>query len=258
MKRRRFMAAGVLTAAAAMAGKSGGALASGQRQYLELRHYAMASLQKRDAFNTYLSKAMIPALNRLGVAPVGVFRLADNKDLGLHVLLPHNSLESAATAGRRLLEDANHLRLMEELIGDTKEDPAYARIDSQLLLAFDLCPRVVPLAQKKDTRVFQLRVYESHNTVIAMRKVEMFDKGIIALFRRTGVNPVFMGECLIGGNMPSLSYMVGFDDADAQKKAWDAFRQHPEWKKMQADPYYKDTVSKITNLEFRPTAASQL
>ncbi|MBN2269478.1 MAG: NIPSNAP family protein [Sedimentisphaerales bacterium] len=257
MKRRSFLAAGCLAATATMPRSADAALRPAQKQYLELRHYELASVKKRNTFNTFLSKAMIPVLNRLGVAPVGVFRLADNKNFSLRVLLPHNSMESVATANTKMLLDPNYLKLRDELLNDSKNDPAYLRMHSSLLLAFDLCPKV-EMSSQKDTRVFQLRIYESYNTTMAKRKIEMFNKGIINLFRRTGVNPVFMGEGLIDQNMPRLTYMVGFDDPDTQKKAWDAFRQHPEWKKMQEDPYYKDTVSRITNIELRPTAASQI
>ena len=44
----------------------------------------------------------------------------------------------------------------------------------------------------------------------------------------------------------------------AQKAAWGTFGKHPEWKKMSSDPYYKDTVSNITNLVLKPTMASQI
>jgi hypothetical protein len=52
--------------------------------------------------------------------------------------------------------------------------------------------------------------------------------------------------------------MVGFDDTDAQKKAWGAFIKRPEWKKISTDPYYADTVSNITNLVLKPSASSQI
>jgi len=129
---------------------------------------------------------------------------------------------------------------------------------SSLLLSFEQCPKV-EVPSKNDSRLFQLRIYESHNTTKAKLKVEMFnERGEIAVFRKTGLNPVFFGERMVGDKMPCLTYMVGFDDGEAQKKAWDTFRQHPEWKKMSSEARYKDTVSNITNLVLKPTAASQI
>jgi hypothetical protein len=70
--------------------------------------------------------------------------------------------------------------------------------------------------------------------------------------------PVFFGEAIIGEKMPNLTYMLGFDDSEAQKAAWDKFKVHPEWKKMSTDPYYKDTVSNITNIILIPTKSSEI
>ena len=145
-----------------------------------------------------------------------------------------------------------------DILNCPKSDPVYKRFESSLLLAFDKCPEV-QVPSKKDTRIFQLRIYESHNAIKAKRKVEMFNTGgEIDLFRLTGLNPVFFGESIIGSKMPNLAYMVGFDDADSKKKAWDEFIKRPEWKKMSSDPYYSDTVSNITNLVLRPSASSQI
>jgi hypothetical protein len=58
--------------------------------------------------------------------------------------------------------------------------------------------------------------------------------------------------------MPNLTYMLAFDDEQAQKRAWDAFKADDAWKKLSKDPAYKDTVSNITNLILRPTEASQI
>ncbi len=82
--------------------------------------------------------------------------------------------------------------------------------------------------------------------------------GEIAIFRKTGLMPVIFGEALIGPKLPNLTYMVGFDDEEAQEKAWQAFRSHPDWAKLKSDPQYKDTVPNITNILLRPAACSQI
>ena len=55
-----------------------------------------------------------------------------------------------------------------------------------------------------------------------------------------------------------LRKILELDDEAAKDAAWNAFRVHPDWKKMSSDPYYKDTVSHITNLVLKPTKASQI
>ena len=266
MKRRDFIYTSGLATVASVLGSgcagmrqkmSGDSASSPARQYLELRRYEFSSAKKREAFDGFLAKAAIPALIRLGISPVGVFKAAEGENTDLYVLLPHLSLESVSTVNAKLLADPAYLEAGDAVLNCPKKDPAYQRVVSSLLLAFDQCP-CVEVPSTKDSRVFQLRIYESHNTLKGQRKIEMFNKGEIDLFRRTGLNPVFFGEALVGEKMPNLTYMVGFDDTAAQKAAWGTFGKHPEWKKMSSDPYYKDTVSNITNLVLKPTMASQI
>jgi hypothetical protein len=259
MRRRDFLAASGLATAMPLNHLAGAAdQPAGGKQYLELRHYALASVEKQGAFDKFLAVAAVPVLNRLGVGPVGVFRMAEGEDAGLWVLLPHPSFESVALANTKMLADERYLRAGETVLNCPKDAPAYERMESSLLLAFDQCPKV-EVPSQSDSRVFQLRIYESRNTITAKRKIEMFNEGgEIALFRRTGLTPVFFGESLVGPKMPNLTYMVGFDDVEAQQTAWQTFGAHPEWKALQANPYYSDTVSNITNLVLRPAASSQI
>ena len=40
----------------------------------------------------------------------------------------------------------------------------------------------------------------------------MFNEAEIGIFTRTGLAPVFFGDTLIGHRMPSLTYMLTFED----------------------------------------------
>ena len=259
MKRREFLTVSALVATVPLVQQAvANDKSSDEKEYLELRHYEFASAEKQNAFEDFLGKAATPAMNRQGIMPIGVFKAEDDKDFNIWMLIPHKTVESVMTSNTKMLLDPTFTQAAGDILNCPKNDPAYKRYESSLLLAFDKCPKV-EIPSKKDTRLFQLRIYESHNTVMAKRKVEMFNAGgEIDLFRRTGLNPVFFGESIIGSKMPNLTYMVGFDDADTQKEAWDTFRQHPEWDKLKSDPYYKDTVSNITNLLLRPSACSQI
>jgi hypothetical protein len=229
------------------------------KQYLDLRHYEFASVEQQAAFEHFLAEAAIPALNRQGIKPVGVFKETEADKLGLYVLLPHSSLKSVGTANTVLLADDTYLLAGAAVLESPKKKPAYQRFESNLLLSFDDCPKVEVPSQKA-TRVFQLRIYESHNTTMAKRKIEMFNErgGEIAIFREAGLHPVFFGETIAGKLMPNLTYMVGFDDAEAQKAAWSTFGRHPEWKRIRSLEYFKGTVSNITNIVLRPAACSQI
>jgi hypothetical protein len=86
----------------------------------------------------------------------------------------------------------------------------------------------------------------------------MFNAGEIPIFRRAGLAPVFFGETLIGGGMPSLTYMISIPDMAARDAAWGAFGRDPEWKTLSGDPQYKDNVSAISDIILRATSYSQI
>jgi len=261
MKRRDFLAASCFAGMAPLAATS---LAGAERadapnkEFYELRLYRMQSAEKAAALVKFLGDAAIPAFNRIGVKPVGVFQFLEGDSSDLYVLLPHGSLESVVTATTRLLADEQYVKAGAGILDTPKKEPAFARIESSLMLAFDNCPKV-EIPTKEEGRIFQLRIYESHNQTKAKRKVEMFNEGgEIDLFRKTGMPPVFFGETLIGTQFPNLTYMLGFDDMAAKDAGWKAFLGSPEWDAMKKKPIYKDTVSGITNLMLKPAACSQI
>ncbi|NDD37781.1 MAG: NIPSNAP family containing protein, partial [Verrucomicrobia bacterium] len=92
------------------------------------------------------------------------------------------------------------------------------------------------------------------------RKIEMFNRGELAIFKRTGLTPVMFAETLSGTLMPNLTYLLVFPNDDARKKAWDTFRADPEWLKLKAVPEYadKEIVLKVTNRLLTPTPYSEL
>jgi len=269
MQRREFLAA---STAAAITAASGAALTSAadapaDKQLIELRTYHFATPQKLQAFESFLTRAALPAFARAGAKPAGAFKLLakDNAPLklsedpkDLYVLLPHESPESFLQFERRLAADEAYQSAGRDVLQLPKSDPAYDRYESALLLGFDQCPRVTAPG-KSPTRLAQLRIYESHNEERARKKIHMFNEaGEIEIFRRVGIRPVFFGQALAGAKLPNLTYMVAFDDEAAMTKAWDGFRADPEWKKLSADEAYKDTVTTITNLVLRPVEGSQV
>ena len=96
---------------------------------------------------------------------------------------------------------------------------------TSLLAAFAGMPKldVPPAALEHRPRIFELRVYESHSKKANLTKIKMFNEGEIAIFRRTGLRPVFFGETLIGSRLPNLTYMLTFDNVEQREKNWSAF-----------------------------------
>jgi hypothetical protein len=143
--------------------------------------------------------------------------------------------------------------------------PAFVRTDSTLLAAFEGWPRITPpeAAPGGSTgakRVYQLRTYESPSYADHVRKVEMFHAGEFDLFKEAGFHNVFFGDTLVGTRMPSLTYMLSFNDLSELNTHWAAFSGNPEWKKLSSDPKYayESIVSNITNLILSPLGCSQI
>ncbi|MGQ9505974.1 MAG: NIPSNAP family protein [Thermogutta sp.] len=262
MQRREFLASSMIGGAGVVMAISELGHASGEdnvrKQLLELRCYQIATSEKRDRLESFLGAVAIPVWNGMGIKPVGVFRYLEGEDPSLFVLLPHNSCETVIQEMATLLGDPRSQAEGKNVLYDAFEDPTYQRVESSLLLAFDGVPKV-EIPTTVETRVFQLRIYESHNLTKHVKKVEMFNTGgELDIFRRCKMNPVFFGQALVGSKLPNLTYMLGFDNIDAQKQAWAAFLKDPQWIELRDKPEYAQTVSNITNILLRPSPVSQI
>jgi hypothetical protein len=103
-------------------------------------------------------------------------------------------------------------------------------------------------------RIYELRSYEGPTENLFRQKVKMFNAGgEIKLFNSLEFNAVFYAEVISGSTMPNLMYLTTFADMAAHDAHWNAFRDHPDWKKLSALPEYKNTVSKAVKILLHPT-----
>jgi NIPSNAP len=243
----------------AASGSDDAGKANGQRELYELRRYAIASEEQKQGLDAFLKDAAIPAWNRIGISPVGVFY--PEKDLSpVYVLLRHHSAESLLHNTQALLTDAEYLNKGAALLNAPADKPAFQRMESALLLAFKGMPELATPV-KSPGRIFQLRTYESPSVKTGQKKIEMFnDAGEIAIFRRVGLHAVFYGEALIGAKMPNLTYMLVFESPDELKANWSKFGGDPGWQKLKTMAEYSDKaiLSGITNLILKPAEYSQI
>lgn len=267
MKRRTFLKSSLALAGASAAISDEPASAreidAKPRQFYELRLYHLRRGPQTDLFDKFYRDAALPALNRAGITQVGVFSVAVGPDSPtMYVLLPHPSLESVTTLHDRINADADYQSIGSEFINAPATNPAYVRVESSLMSAFAGMPKLeapsFPSGGK--SRLFELRTYESHSWKAHKKKIEMFERGEISIFRRTGLPPVFFGQTLIGSHLPNLTYMLGFENAEARDKGWSAFVGDAEWLKLRSTPGYADAdiVSDISNVLLRPTTYSQI
>src|SRR5439155_14418546 len=231
MQRRSFIQTSLATVcASATMNPVIGAQHQGGLVY-ELRAY-FPNAAKQSVLEAYLSKAFIPALKRFGLGPIGVFVEKGERE-SVYVLIVYPSVDLVASLSARLVTDEDYLKAAKEYLAASARDPVYRRIESSLLVPIEGMPRL----EKPDTskpRLLNLRIYESHNERAAKKKIEMFNKGELAIFRRVGLTPVFFGETVVGATMPNLTYLLVFPDDAGREAAWNRFRQDPEWLKLKA------------------------
>lgn len=263
MKRREFLQASAVAAAAAATSTIARAAEAqaATREFYELHLYHLRQGPMLKRFDDFYRDIALPAWNRAGVSNVGVFDVTIGPDQPTkYVLLPFKSWETVNAARERF--ESDEAVLNSEFANLPPTDPGYIRKESSLLLAFTSIPKLElpPQVAEKKSRIFELRTYEAHSRKANKKKVEMFNVGEIEIFRKTGLQPVFFGEGLIGTNLPKLTYMLVFDDMATRDKNWGAFVNHPDWKKLSTRPGYTNAeiLTNITSVFLKPTGYSQV
>jgi hypothetical protein len=259
LERRDFVTSAIAMAGVALSGGEGRAMAQPGQEFYLLRKYALRNGPQPALTQNFFEHALIPALNRMSITPVGAFKL----DIGpetpaYYLLIPATSVETLVTLNKRLAEDTEFSKAAAAFWGAPASSPALQRLETTLLSAFAGWPKLV--APKSEKRIFQLRTYESTGHAAHVRKVQMFDEAEIGIFVRTGLAPVFFGDTVIGHRMPSLTYMLTFEDVAALNKKWAVFAADPAWKDLSQRPGNTDAeiVSNISNLYLSPLSCSQI
>ena len=210
-----------------------------------------------------MREAYFPALKRQGLGPLGAFSVV----LGpgsptLYTLVTLPTLDALGAIREKLAADAVYKQAAAEYLALAPNEAAYVRKESAILHAFAGMPTVdvPPAAAGNKPRIFEFRVYESPSERTNDKKIEMFDVGEIDIFRKTGLTPVFFGQAIAGSPMPSLFYMLTFDDVAEREKNWGAFRDHPDWKALSGKPEYANEaiLTKTNAILLRPTAYSEI
>lgn len=230
-------------------------------QYYELRTYHTQSEEQQRLINDYWEKAAIPAYNRLGIAPIGVFtEVKDSPTNRVIVLIPFATAGAYAAIPEQLAADAAYRSAAADYLNTPKSAPAYVRFESSLLVAFDGMKQIAvpPSAADKKPWIFELRMYQSRSESMGANKVKMFNAGEIPLMKEVDLSPVFFGKTLIGAEQPNLIYMVSGENEKVHQTHWKAFFEAPVWKKLIGDSQYKDNVSKVINVFLKRTPASQI
>ena len=238
------MIAFALAAALTLPADDGDAAAAGDdRQFFELRIYRNDDAAFRDRVLLFAQAALVPALNRAGVEPVGVFVPIAEMNEGqsaadVFVLIPYVSSADFFKAPYK--------------------EPYYTRMDVSLMRAFKTAPQIAVPGPLDEDRVFEMRTYESHTEERAAKKVDMFNAGEVDVMKEVGLSPVFFAETIAASDAPNLRYMMSGPDAETHAANFQKFLDHPTWEKLKTDAQYGGTVSSMTKTFLVRAKGSQI
>jgi hypothetical protein len=266
MKRREFLtSAAVASVAAAGASNYLRAAAEGDtksREFYQLRRYQLARGPQLKLADDYFRDALVPALNRMGITPVGVFSVGIGPDTpAMYVLIPSPSVEMLSAIENRLVRDAEYMKAGSDFLKAPAKEPGFHEMEVSLMQAFEKMPKLKLPAAVADhrPRLFELRTYKSPSEELHKRKVEMFNSAEMALQAQFNMGAVFYGDAIAGARMPNLSYLLCFDNLADREKKFLAFNDAPGWKALQADPRYpQEIVATVTNFIMSPASYSQI
>jgi len=220
----------------------------GQKEIFEIRVYKLKTNDQVNATDNYLKDAFLPAMHRLGIKQIGVFKPVSNDTAEIKqiiVLVPYISLDIWRRTKINIETDAVYTAAAKGFIdADTNHYP-FIRIESTLMEAFPDQTKLIPTTLKlHPDALYELRSYESPTEELHRVKVDMFNAGgEIELFKRLDFQAVFYADVLSGNHMPNLVYMVVFADAAARNEHWKSFGSSNEWKTISVDPRYRNNVS---------------
>lgn len=229
-----------------------------EREFYQLTIYHYKTDSQEIMLDKYLQQALLPALHRLNIKNVGVFKAIANDTASskvLYVFVPVKSLDVLTMIPAKLSVDKAYQSTGTDYINAVHTVAPYSRMETILLHAFRLAPQMqLPqLKGDKKERVYELRSYESATEKIFKNKVQMFNEGDeIGLFKKLNFNAVFYSEVIAGSKMPNLIYMTCFENKADRDEHWKQFGSHPDWKKLSSMPEYKNNVSHIDIMFLRP------
>jgi hypothetical protein len=229
------------------------------REFYQLTVYHFKNAGQEKVLDNYFQNALLPALHRMKINNVGVFKSWSNDtvpDKLIYLFIPFKSLETMAELPSKLKGDASYVSAGLAYLDAAYNDPPYSRLETILLRAFPLAPHIqLPSLQSaKKERVYELRSYESATEKKFENKVQMFNQGDeIGLFKKLNFNAIFYSEVIAGNRMPNLMYMTSFENKAARDEHWKTFVSDPYWKNLSTMPEYQDNVSHIDITFLYPT-----
>lgn len=232
-------------------------------QLYEVRSYILGEKGDAESVHGFLRDALLPAMERQKIGPIGAFMNSESDETGsprIVVVIPYDNADQIAKVGQAVVADAQFQADAKTYLDRGPKDSPYQRISSELLVAMDCMPELtVPAGLLANSdRVYELRVYESANERLGHTKVDMFNSGEVPIFLACGIQPIFIGQAIVGPQTPNLTYLTAYPSEAERLESWVAFRKHPDWQVLKEVEKYKGTVSRIDKFVLVPTDYSKM
>jgi len=203
-------------------------------RYYLLEQYFMKSGPQLGRMHEFISKSLLPAIGQAHSGP----------KIYLEALIAPHTPQFAAIYGFESLDHIEKLRgavggnaalqkAMEAL--EAGPVPAFEEMTSTLLEAAPYSPEIATAAAGSAPRLFELRVYRSPTLRQLQALHERMAGPEMKIFHRAGVRPILYASTLVGTRVPSLTYVIPFDNLAAREKAWATFGADPEWLKLREE-----------------------
>ncbi|MEV4581572.1 NIPSNAP family protein [Nonomuraea jabiensis] len=210
----------------------------------------------------YLANTLLPALDRLGCGPTGVFvTWVGQESLTRRVVITGGpDLALLADLDHHLDLDDSYRSAADPFVNADNDRPPFGRIHSTLLRAM---PSLARLHTRPDlvgnpNRLFELRRYYSPTLGSHERKVEMFVEGEADILDRTGLTGVMYASDLVGSDLPCLTYLWCYEDLATREAGEARWFANPEAHEFFSRDRYKNTRSTISNEILKPLPYSQV
>lgn len=232
-----------------------------ERYYYEIKIYHLKNADQEARIDAYLQNAYLPAMHKIGIKNIGVFKPITVIDTArkVYVFIPFKTIDEMESVDTKLQKDNEYLAAGKDYLDAPFNNVPYVRIETILLHAFADAPiPVMPkLTAEKPDRFYELRSYESPTEKYHANKVKMFTiGGETKIFNEINSNPVFYGHVIAGSHMPNLMYLTTYNSKQDREDHWKAFSANPQWKALSAMPEYQKNVSKNEQTFLHPTAYS--
>lgn len=106
--------------------------------------------------------------------------------------------------------------------------------------------------------LYELRIYECFGGRLPALNARFGDH-TTKIFERHGIKNVGYWTTEIGPSSTELTYLLAFEDAGQRERAWESFRNDPEWQKVRAASEEDGLIVKnVRNQLLNPTPYSPL